>query len=167
MEYDDKDKFKQEDLVVIKELIINKEKLLKNILNEYQNGIINYCKNYNLFQNKTNFSLLSLREQFEFNECVDYSANKLKKDFKDMENFYLKCKNNCLQKYPQFANEINESIDEYSEDTFFSFLKPGLNPCVQECVDLYEYLSNKYFDYMIRDHGLYVELIDYKNKLSY
>jgi hypothetical protein len=165
MDYEDQ-KIKQEDFVLIKELITNRDNIVKQQLNDFQNGIINFCKNYNLFQNKTNFSLLSLKEQFEFSECVDYSANKLKKDFKDMEKFYLKCKNRCLDKYPQFAEEIKENIDAYNEETYLSFLKPALNPCVQECVDLYDYLSKNYYKYMVLDKGIYAELIDYKLKLN-
>jgi len=165
MDYEEQN-IKQEDFVLIKELITNRENVVKLQLNDFQNGIINFCKNYNLFQNKTNFSLLSLKEQFEFSECVDYSANKLKKDFKDMENFYSKCKNRCLDKYPQFAEEIKENIDAYNEETFLSFLKPALNPCVQECVDLYDYLSKNYYKYMVLDKGIYAELIDYKLKLN-
>ena len=165
MDYEEQ-KIKQEDFVLIKELITNRDNIVKQQLNDFQNGIINFCKNYNLFQNKTNFSLLSLKEQFEFSECVDYSANKLKKDFKDMENFYSKCKNRCLDKYPQFAEEIKENIDAYNEETYLSFLKPALNPCVQECVDLYDYLSKNYYKYMVLDKGIYAELIDYKLKLN-
>ena len=159
-------KLKQEDYVAIRELITYKEKIIQRHLSDFQNNIINFCKNYNLFQNKTNFSLLSLKEQFEFSECVDYSANKVKKDFRDMENFYLKCKNNCLEKFYYVAEEIKENIEAYNQEAFFNFMKPALNPCVQECIDMHEYISKKYHQYMITDRGLYIELIDYKQNLA-
>jgi hypothetical protein len=120
--------------------------------------------NFNLFKNKENFSTLTMREQFEFNECVDYVGNMIKNDFKEMELFYLKCKENCKSKNAEFAEDIEESIKTYNGN-YIGFMRPSLNPCVQDCVDLYQFLVRKYHKYMIKDSGIYLEYINYKEKL--
>jgi len=158
----EKESISEQDYVEIKELMVNREKQLEYFLNKFQNSIINFCKNYNMFQKKDNFFNLTLREQFDFNECVEFSANKLKNDFKDMENFYVKCKSKCVSENPYSSKEIDKQIESYN-NAGFEFMRGSLPPCINECKNLYTYLNFKYYKYMIEDLGIYTELINYKS----
>jgi hypothetical protein len=152
---------KKDEYVVIKELLVDRERVYKIQLAGIQNGIISFCKNYNMFQGKPNFFNLTLTEQFEYNECIEFTAAKIKKDFKQMEDFYLGCKSECLKKYNFKAEEIEDKINQYVESKIGTF-RPSLHPCVEDCVGMYQYISHKYYQYMVKDLGMYAELIDYK-----
>ena len=152
---------KEEDYIVIKELILSREKILKYQLSGVQNGIVNFCKNYNMFQNKTNFFNMTLKEQFEFNECIEYTGGKIKKDYKEIENFYTKCKTKCLADNNFRVEEIEEKINQYNEASI-ELTRPSLHPCIDECIGMYHYMADKYYLYMIKNSGIYVEFIDYK-----
>ena len=158
-------KIKEEDYINIKELFVSKEKEVKYKLKGIQNGIVNFCRNYNMFQNKTNFFNLTLREQFEFNQCIDFTGNKIKKDFKEMESFYSNCKDKCLQDNNYKSEEILDSIEQYNE-TKTDLFRPTLHPCVKECMDIFHYVSGKYYKYMFEDAGIYIELIDFKKHVE-
>lgn len=155
---------KQDNYVVIKELLVDRERVYKIQLAGIQNGIVNFCKNFNMFQNKPNFFNLTLIEQFEYNECIEYTGAKIKDDFKKMENFYLRCKSECLSKYNFKAEEIEQQINLYNESIIGTF-RPSLHPCVEDCVGMYQYMSHKYYQYMVKDHGIYAEIIDYKKNI--
>jgi hypothetical protein len=151
----------KEDYTVIKELLTNREKTVEIFLHDFQNSIINFCMNYNMFHKKENFFNLTLSEQFDFNECVEYSANKLKNDFKQMENFYLKCKNKCFDGNPLKSKEMEDMVEKHNIAEY-NIMRPNLPSCISECKDLYSFLNLKYYFYMVRDAGIYTELINYK-----
>ncbi len=144
------------DQTVIKELAVGKEITMKKMLEEYQNSIINFCKDINMMQNRDNFFNLSLQEQFAFNDCVEYTSDKLKKDFKEIENFYLGCKNICIKRDPE--NEIK--IDNYINKKIN--LKFKLSPCIQDCMLKYDNLNLDYYNYMIKESGFYMEFVNFK-----
>lgn len=156
---------KEEDYALLKELTVDKERIIKARIFGIQNGIINFCKNYAMFQNKENFFNLTIKEQFEFNECVEYSGNKIKKDLKEMENFYVTCKNHCIAKYHFKSEDIQNNIDEYNAAISW-IVRPRLHPCIKDCIELYHYTTEKYYNYMIKDVGIYTELIDYTKYLN-
>jgi hypothetical protein len=145
---------KKDDFYFYKELTANREKYIKVTLKEYQDNVIEFCKNIANLQHKENFFILELEEQFEFNSCVERSSLKLQKDFQDIEKFYSQCKEICVKKDP----DVLTNIQNYNNASL-TMLRPNLNPCVKECVIIYEELMGKYYKYMIKDKGLYVELI--------
>jgi len=155
---------KEEDIVNIKELFITRESEIKYRLNGIQNSIINFCKNYNMLQTKENFFNLNIKDQFEFNECVDYVGTKIKADYKEMEKFYTKCKAKCISDYKFKADEIRDGIEQYNEASL-EIIRPRLHPCISDCMDLYHYLSVKYYTYMVKDSGIYAEFVDYKKNI--
>ena len=104
---------KKDEYIVIKELLTNREKIYQYQLSGIQNGIVNFCQNYNMFQGKSNFFNLTIMEQFEFNECIEYSGDKIKKDFKLMEDFFVKCKSQCLKTYHFKAEEIQDRTIQF------------------------------------------------------
>ena len=44
---------KKDEYIVIKELLTNREKIYQYQLSGIQNGIVNFCQNYNMFQGKS------------------------------------------------------------------------------------------------------------------
>ena len=155
---------KKEDYTVIKELIVNREKYINFFVSQFQNSIIDFCKNYNQFQSKRNFFDLTIKDQFDFNECIEFSANKIKNDFKDLENLYVECKENCFLQNNFRKKEFEDIIEKYNNSQF-EFTRPALPPCINECKNLNIYLNEKYHKYMIIDSGIYTELINYKKYL--
>jgi hypothetical protein len=149
--------------ISIQELTVNKKDFFKNQLQSLQSEIVNFCKNMNMFQNKDNFFNLTIMEQFEYNECIDETTKKIKKDYTDLENFYIKCKMNCFKKYN--SEEYEERINKYIESNL-NLLRPDLPPCVSECVSMYQFMHQKYLNYMIFNKGIYFELVDYKKNVG-
>jgi hypothetical protein len=149
--------------ISVQELTINKKDIFRSQLHSLQSEIINFCKNMNMFQNKDNFFNLTLLEQFEYNECIEEATKKIKKDYVDLENFYIKCKMNCFRKYNK--EEMEEKINNYIESKF-NLLRPALPPCLSECVSMYNFMHQKYINYMIANKGIYFELVEYKKNVE-
>lgn len=137
-------------LSVNKELIIDREEINKIYIKDFQNKIISFCKNMTFLQHKVNFFELSMMDQFQFNECIDFSSEKIKADFKEMEEFYDKCKTSCIAKDP----EIEENIEEFVNFKY-KLSRPLLNSCVSECVQLYCHLTRNYQEYMVDSKNFY------------
>lgn len=127
----------------IKELLIGREVIFKERVKQVQDGIISFCRNINLFQDKPNFFDLNITEQFKFNECIDTVSNKMKQDYKDIETFYVKCKTMCGKRF-EF---VDDNVDEYIAG---ARIGKNLHPCTRDCVELFDILYNNYHDYMIK-----------------
>ena len=141
-----------------KEPIINKENLINNnklfqflekniqfYISNFQKKLVNFCKDTNEMQNEENFFKLSMSDQMKFNDCIEDSTNKLKKDFLDLERFYSNCKQICYKNSDELT--IDKSIDEYMSASF-KVLSP-VHPCVRDCMNIYGDLTRKYYSYMI------------------
>jgi hypothetical protein len=139
--------FKTKEITNLRELTIGREKKIKGYIRDIQNGVINFCVNMNDMQNENNFFDMKMNNQFKFNECVDKTGNKIKNDFSDIERLYVKCKNSCFEKFPQ----SKDSLDNYIEKSN-NRLKPNLNPCVSECIQLFNGLHYRYHDYIIKSN---------------
>jgi hypothetical protein len=150
--------FKKKELTDIKELIVGREKKMKNYIKDIQDGVINFCIQFNNLQNETNFFNLRLSNQYKFNECVDKSIVKLQNDFLNIEQFYLKCKQNCFQSFPQSVSNLENFLENSNR-----FLKPKLNPCLLDCRVFFDGIHNKYQKYLLQDNGIFIEFMDYPN----
>ena len=137
--------FHRKEITSIKELIVGKEKKMKQYISDVQSGIINFCIHINDLQNDNNFFNLKLNSQFKFNECVDKSVKKVEKDFLDIEVYYNKCKRNCYEKFPQAEANVIEFIEEKSK-----FFRPKLNPCLEDCRIFFDGLHKRYFHYLFK-----------------
>ena len=82
--------------------------------------------------------------------------NKVQKDFEDIEKIYNKCKNSCIEKFPQSKENLTKLLEEKNK-----FLRPKLNPCLTECQNLFMGLHNNYYDYIFKSNGIYLEFSDY------
>jgi len=165
MDNESKNKIKTQDYILIKELLVGKDRFYIYQLAGIQNGIIDFCKNINMFQKSESFFSLTISGQFEFNECIDYVGNRIKKDFKDLEIFYSECKEKCLDIYSYNREEMLEGIEKHL-DSMTNFFRPNIHPCIADCVGLYHYTTQNYYNYMVRDYGIYTEYIDYKKKVE-
>jgi hypothetical protein len=93
-----------------------------------------------------------------------FVGNKIKADYKEMENFYTKCKTKCLSDYKFKSEEITHGIEQYNEASI-EILRPRLHPCISDCMGLYHFLTIKYYAYMVKDSGIYAEFVDYKKNI--
>ena len=143
----------KENLININELSYHMDKNIKFYISNFQNKLVNFCKDTNEMQNEENFFKLSMSDQMKFNDCIENSTNKLKKDFLDLEKFYSNCKIICYQNTDKLT--IDKSIDEYMKSTFKVLSPP--HPCIRDCMNIYEDITGKYYKYMI-DGMLFIYL---------
>lgn len=161
MKNEQTNKLNKSNIFQMKEVLFGREKHMTKQIDEFQNAIITYCKNYNMLQSKENFFNLTLTEQFQFNECISQAINKVQNDFKTLEDFYVNCKSNCINTINDGNNKIEENINSYINAPL-DVIRPNLHPCVQDCVDFFFVLNKSYYKYLVKDEGLYLELIDKK-----
>ena len=144
---DNEIKIKQEDVFNNKELVLKLDRNVSLYLKDFQSKFVEFCKNTNNIQNEENFFKLKLPDQMKFNECIDETSTKVKKDLLDLENFYSNCKNVCYEKYDKFT--IDSSIENYINSPFKVYT--GVHPCIEECMEIYAEFTRRYHIYMI--HG--------------
>ena len=141
-------------MYIYPELYTNKTKYTRFTL-IFQDLIVQFCKDANFLQNFENFfDIKSISTQMKFNECIEYTSNKIKDDFYALENVYGKCKSVC-------SEEDHEKVARYNE-TEYRIQKPNLSKCIKYCKNQYKYNLQSYKEYMIDDKGVYIEFVDYK-----
>jgi len=140
---------RQEDLLNTtknnKELVILFDKKIKPYIHYFQKNFVDFCKDKTGIQNEENFFKLSISDQMKFNECIDDTSNKVKKDFTDLEKFYFNCKNVCYKNYDKIT--LDKQIEEYVNSSFRIY--STIHPCINDCMDLYAEFTHRYFTYMI------------------
>lgn len=125
----------------------------KSKILDTQNEVINFCQDMNNLQNKSNIYDTKLMEQMDFSHCVDTVTDKLKEDYdliqKNLNNCYDKC-------HSRFEND-NLTINH---------LNKVVNNCVTHCQATHNILNDVYYDYMIKNKGIYFEFVDYNKYLN-
>lgn len=125
--------------------LMNKDEWINTHINTMQNSIIKFCRNKLELQRNENFFKMEFTKQFEFNECITNSSNKVKDDFDQIELFYLKCKNSCIENDPEVESNLFNYINNSHKLT-----KPSLHPCVEDCRLLFFGMHESYKKYFIK-----------------
>jgi hypothetical protein len=95
------------------------------IVNNIQDEIVSFCRDYYLLHDKSSFFGTSFTSQMDFNNCVSYSTLKVKEDTAKIDNFYSLCikegikKNICESSheslYKQYSNYMINQKGVYIE----------------------------------------------------
>lgn len=134
------------------ELLKNKSRAVKQVIQEIQNEAVNFCRDANFLQAKKSLFDSKFISQMDFNHCIDFVTSSIQKDLDDIEESYSQCKNSC--------GDVSEDIERFVNSQFV-LTRPSLPTCVNYCIENYYMFLNMYYSYMVTGKGVYIEYVDY------